>query len=125
MNGGHFLVSLREVNNSEKMLSLNSIIKAHLKFWEDNIYAEKKTDGVTLKLHTQFDEMTNKISECQLNEESKEVAVSIVSYVTKTLSSRSGCNQCKEKLIFNNKDNGYDHGKYLSLLSHEVLTVPS
>ena len=125
MNSGHFLVSLREVNNSEKMLSLNSIIKAHLNFWEDNIYAEKKTDGVTLKLHTQFDEMTNKISECQLNEESKEVAVSIVSYVTKTLSSQLDCNQCKEKLIFNNKDNGYDHGKYLSLLSQEVLTVPS
>ena len=125
MNGGHFLVSLREVNNSEKMLSLNSIIKTHLNFWEDNIYAEKKTDGVTLKLHTQFDEMTNKISECQLNEESKEVAVSIVSYVTKTLSSQLDCNQCKEKLIFNNKDNGYDHGKYLSLLSHEVLTVSS
>ena len=69
--------------------------------------------------------MTNKISECQLNEESKEVAVSIVSYVTKTLSSQLDCNQCKEKLIFNNKDNGYDHGKYLSLLSQEVLTVPS
>ena len=43
--------------------------------------------------------MANGISECQLNEESKEVAVSIASYVAKLLSSRSNYNQSKEKLI--------------------------
>ena len=69
--------------------------------------------------------MANKISECQLHKESKEVAVSIAGNVAKTLSPRSDCNQCKEKLILNNKDNGYDHEKYLRLLSGGGLTVPS
>ena len=125
MSGGRFLVSLREVNNSEKILLLNSIIKADLNFWEENIYAKNTIDSVTLELHTRLDEMANEISECQLNEESKEVAVSIAGYVAKTLSSRSDCNQCKEKLIFSNKDNGHDHDKYLRLLSCGGLTVPS
>ena len=117
MSDGRFLASLREVNNSEKILLFNSIMKAVLNFWEENIYAKNTTDSVTLELHTWLDEMANKISECQFNEESREVAMSIADYVAKTLSSRSDCNQCKEKLIFNNKDNGHDHDKYLRLLS--------
>ena len=57
MSGGRFLVSLREVNNSEKIMSLNSIIKADLNFWEENIYAENTIDSVTLEIHTLLDEM--------------------------------------------------------------------
>ena len=94
MSGGHFFESLREVNNSEKILSLNSIIKTNLNFWEKNIYTEHTIDSVTLEFHPRLDEITNEISDCQLNEESKEVAVSIAGYVVKTLWSRSDCNQC-------------------------------
>ena len=65
-------------------------------------------------------QMANEIPECQLNEESKEMAVSIAGYVANTLSSRSECNQFKEKLIFTNKDNGHDHDKYLRLFLVEV-----
>ena len=53
-------------------------------------------DSVTLELHTRLGEMTNEISECQLNEENKEVAVSVADYVAKTLSLQSDCNQCKK-----------------------------
>ena len=67
--------------------------------------------------------MTNEISECQLNEESKEVVVSIAVYVSEIVSSQSDYNQCK--LIFNNKDNGHVHDKYLRLLSRGELTLPS
>ena len=65
MSDGRFLASLREVNNSEKILLFNSIMKAVLNFWEENIYAKNTTDSVTLELHTWLDEMANKISECQ------------------------------------------------------------
>ena len=77
-----------------------------------------------LELHTRLNEI-NEISECQFNEESKEVAVSIAGYVAKAHSLRLDCNRCKGKLIFNNKDNADDHGKYLRLVSRGGLTVPS
>ena len=125
MSGGCFLVSLREVRNPEKILLLNSIIKADLNFWEESICVKKTIDSVTLELHTRLDEIASEISECQLNEESKEGAASIAGYVTKGFSSRSDCNQCKEKLIINNKDNGHDHYKYLKLLSPGGVIVPS
>ena len=53
------------------------------------------------------------------------MALSIADYMTKTLSSQPDYNQCKEKLIFNNKYNGHDHDKYLRLLYSGGLTVPS
>ena len=122
MSGGHFLVSLREkereVNNSEKILLLNSIIKADLKFWEENIYAESTKDSASIHQTNLAMQQFKEISEFQLNEGNKEVAVSIVGHVAKILSSRLDCNQCKEKLIFSNKDNGHNHGKYLNLISH-------
>lgn len=40
MSGGRFLVSMRDVNNSEKMLALNSIIKEYIDFQEDNVYSD-------------------------------------------------------------------------------------
>ena len=49
MSGGRFLVSLREINNSEKILLLNSIIKADLNFWKENIYAKN-----TIELRTNY-----------------------------------------------------------------------
>ena len=100
-------------------------VTLELKFWEENIYAENTTDSVTLEFHTWLDEMTHEISERQLNEESKGVVVLIEGYLAKTLSSRSDCNEWKEKLIFSNKDNGHNHDKYLRLLSRDGLTVPS
>ena len=38
MSGGRFLVSMRDVNNSEKMLALNSIIKEYIDI--DNVYSD-------------------------------------------------------------------------------------
>ena len=38
MNGGNFLVSLREVNNSEKILKLRSLIKEDIDIFEEDIF---------------------------------------------------------------------------------------
>ena len=38
MNGGNFLVSLREVNNSEKILKLRSLIKEDIDIFESDIF---------------------------------------------------------------------------------------
>ena len=37
MSGGRFLVSSREVLNSERILSCRSLIKENINFWEENI----------------------------------------------------------------------------------------
>ena len=36
----------------------------------------------------------------------------------------SSCIKYKGRLVFDDRDNEHDHGKYLQLLSHGRLTVP-
>ena len=48
MSGGRFLVTLREVLNSERILSYQSFIKENINFWEKNIdsNAEESLDSI-------------------------------------------------------------------------------
>lgn len=105
-------------------MALNSIINENKNFCEENGCSDGNTDNVTVEFRTRLGELLSEIYECQLNEESKEVAVSLASYVTKTLSMRSNCIQCKEKLILDNENNEDDNGKYMQLLSSGGLTIP-
>ena len=41
MSGGRFLVSLTEVNNSQRILLLTSVIKEDINFWEHDLYENK------------------------------------------------------------------------------------
>ena len=38
ISAGRFLVSLREVKNSEKFLKISSIVKENINFWEEEIF---------------------------------------------------------------------------------------
>ena len=42
MSGGRFLVTLREVLNSERILSYRSFIKKKINFWKKNIDSNAK-----------------------------------------------------------------------------------
>ena len=58
MSGGRFLVSMKEVNNSERMLALNSIIKEGIDFREENVYTDdNNTYDVTVELRNRLDEL--------------------------------------------------------------------
>ena len=47
MNGGNFLVSLREVNSSEKILLLRTMVKEGINFWEDaSLYKSVDSDAL-------------------------------------------------------------------------------
>ena len=67
--------------------------------------------------------LSTEIYESELNEDSKQVAVSVAGYFARSLSKRSKCKQCKEKLIAKQID--IDHDNYLRLLSRSGLITPS
>ena len=50
MSEGNFLVSTREVNNSEKLLALNNFIKEDASLSESNFHTDDNTDDVTTEL---------------------------------------------------------------------------
>lgn len=63
-----------------------------------------------MKLRTKLDQISSEIYEYQLNEDSNKEDVSTAGYVAKTLSIRSSCIHCKEKLVLDDEGNKPDPG---------------
>ena len=82
MSGGRFLVSLCEVEHSEKILKCRSLIKAGIDI-EDDIFVKQTPDLESLL--TKVAEYEAKIVEAALNDDSEEVATYIAGYVGKKL----------------------------------------
>ena len=119
MSGGRFLVSLREVLNSERILSCRSLIKKNINFWEENIDsdAEESLDSI----NDLFDETTDDIMETVLDD-GREVTTTISGYVAKKLIKRSSSALCKQALASQEVD--LENDSYLKLLSRGGLFVP-
>ena len=81
MSGGRFLVNLRRVLNSERILSCRSLIKESINFQEENIDsdAEESVDPI----NDLFDERAAEIMEAILDDDAREVATTISGYVVK------------------------------------------
>ena len=121
MSGGRFLVSLREMLNSERILACRSLLKSNVNFWEEDL--EKECNIDTEKLDDIVQNHDWEILEATLSAESEEVAYTISGYITKKLLKRSKCQLCKMKLVTSKAEISKNH--YLSLLSRGGLTVPS
>ena len=90
MNGGRFLVNLREVLNSERILRCRSLNKENINFWGEDLTSENQ-ECVTV-IEDIFGNRTREIVESVLDESSAEVTTG---YVAKKLIKRSKCENCK------------------------------
>ena len=62
MSGGRFLVSLREVLNSERILACRSLILEDINFWKENLRPDEDTEG-TQNLFAVLDTYNSEIQE--------------------------------------------------------------
>ena len=90
MNGCRFLVNLREVQNSERILQYRSLLKENINFWEEDLTSENQ-ECVTVTEEI-FGARTREIVESVLDENSVEM---ITWYVAKKFIKRSRCESCK------------------------------
>ena len=121
MCGGRFLVSLREVLNSERILSCRSLIKENINFWEEN--SDRDAEESLDFINRLFDKRADKIMEAVLDDGAGEVATTMSGYVAKKPIKRSFYNFCKQTLGSQEVD--LEHDFYLKLLSRGGLFVPS
>ena len=121
MNGGRFLISLRDVLNSERISSCRSLIKENINFCEQNIDsdAEESLDFI----NDLIDERAEEILVAVLEDDAREVATTISGYVAKKLIKRSLYDLCKQTLASQEVD--LENDFYLKLLSRGGLFVPS
>ena len=99
MSGGRFLVSLREVRNTERILSCRSLINNNINFWKEDLQQPERNEDESYEM---IDEILldwiEDISESVLDDDSSEVATSISGYIAKMLLKRSKCKDCEKKI---------------------------
>ena len=84
MSAGRFLVSLREVLTSERILTCRSLLKQNINFWEENRKLVQKNDKI-VNILAQYESEINKLF---LSPDIKEVACTISGYITNKLIKR-------------------------------------
>ena len=122
MSGGRFLVNLREVTNSERIIRCRSLVKADINFWKEDLGSDKPSLDFSALLAF-LSEHEIEIAESTLDSSSEEVSTTIAGYIAKKLAKRSNCDSCKSLFIASSIDLAENH--YLNLLSRGGLIVPS
>ena len=124
MSGGRFLVSLREVMDSEKILQCRSLLKANVTFWDEDLSLRPEpTSKLINEIVSAVEEREGELENIRLSDESAEVAVVVAGYIGLKMSERSNCDDCQCSLT--SKDVVYEQGSYFNLLSRGGLTKPS
>ena len=91
MNGGHFLVSLREVLSSDKTLLWNSLLKEDITCWDKAQTSQSLNEEVFENLKRALEPLSTEISEASLSDDSEEVAVYIAAFVCNQSNSKTKC----------------------------------
>lgn len=97
MSGGNFLVSLREVLDTEKTLLHRSLLKVDANVWELDLLSNNDLSPETVE-HLQKLAQEISTEEVSLCSESEEVAVTIAGYVAKKIVKKLSCDECKSIL---------------------------
>ena len=123
MSGGNFLVSLREVNSSEKILLLRTMVKEGINFWEEpGLYKPLDNDALE-NFHIEISEMANEIIAAELSEDSRQVSANVAGYIARQIQKRVDCTECAIKVEA--KDKNTINSSYINLLSRGGLKHPS
>ena len=99
MSGGRFLLSLREVTNSERIIRCRSLVKADINFWKEDLGYDKPSLDFSALLAL-LSEHEIEIAESTLDSSSEEVSTTIAGYIAKKLAKRSNCDSCKSSTRF-------------------------
>ena len=98
MSGGRFLVSLREVPNTERIFTCRSLIKNDIDFWKEDLQQPERNEDESYEMIGEILRDRIEISETVLDDDSSEVAITISRYIAKMLLKRSKCKDCEKKI---------------------------
>ena len=124
MSGGRFLVSLREVTTTEKVLGCRSILKAEEDYWLKDEDEESNEEDEVKALVESLEIEEAGIMEASLCENSREVAHYIAGGIARMLQKKTQCDSCS-RLLINRDSSASQTGSYLQNISRGGLTNPS
>ena len=117
MNGGRFLVGLREVLLSENILLCRSLLKERINIWEEDLRMNSSNPEKFMEALICKD---CNVEALELSTDSAEVGFIIAGYIAKKLKKRLSCTTCNDSFIGSSTESPYFHH-----LSRGRLTAPS
>ena len=124
MNGGNFLVSLREVYSSEKTLLCNTLLKEEISSWDKDLSTQPLSEELYEQLKIQLDLQSSDVADVSLTDDSEEVAVYIAGYVCKQLNCKVKCEKCFNMRLVESDAAESRSSKYMQLLSRGDFVKP-
>ena len=118
MNGGRYLVGLREVETSERILSVTSLLKEDINIWKEDIKPDNNFATEMTLFEKTLEMMQSDIESCMLGSDGIEVAAVIAGFVAKMIIDGRNCEECKNLLI--SSDNVAAEYSYLSTFSRGI-----
>ena len=123
MSGGRFLIGLREMQVSERILSTVSLLKASINIWDEDVRLDAANESMWTIFRHDLESLESDIEKCMLDEEGLEVVTVIAGYIAKQTNKNTNCDLCKDLLTRNTGNLSTDD--YLNKLSRGGLTTPS
>ena len=127
MSGGRFLIGLRELESSERILSISSLIKEGVDFWNEDVRpSDDQTEAISW-LNSKLDAVADDIDSCMLNPDAVQVSAVIAGYAArKVIVDRSKCDECKEMALASSGiEEMENENNYLRKLSRGGLLIPT
>ena len=119
MSGGRFLVSLREVINTERISSCRSLINKDINFWKEDLQPESNKEESYEMIDEMLRDRIEEISKNTLDDDSSQVATTKSGYIAKKLLKQSKYKDCEKKPTVHDQD--LQNDQYLILLSRGGL----
>ena len=119
MSGGRFLVSLREVINTERISSCRSLINKDINFWKEDLQPESNKEESYEMIDEMLRDRIEEISKNALDDDSSQVATTKSGYIAKKLLKQSKYKDCEKKATVHDQD--LQNDQYLILLSRGGL----
>ena len=122
MSGGRFLVGLKDVVHSEKIIKIKSLVREGIDV-DDNVKEIDPDKGTKLTdLLLAIDELNLCPDRLKLDQGSREVAVTIAGYAAKKFLKSNAC--CTTDMTGDSSETNPDH-VYINILNRGGLTFPS
>ena len=122
MSGGRFLVRLREVEISKRILATKSLLKESIIFWNEDVHPNNMESSEMENFKAKLNELSSDFECCTLDHGAKQVAAVVAGYAAKKIIKRS---QCEQTLTAINPQNSFKEFEYLSKLNRGGFTLPS
>ena len=123
MRGGRFLSGLREMQVTERILSIMSLLKASIDIWDEDISPNTDDESMQSEFEHDLELLGSDIDSCMLDEEGVEVVIVIAGYIVRQTNKNTKYDLCQELLTRNTGNLSNDD--YLNKLSRGGLTTPS